>query len=282
MTGVTSVTFGEGVTYIFGYGYSEGAPFHGCGGIAEMTFKGLEVPYLSPQGQLAELAALETIYVPHESFAAYVAAYSGSVGSGVVFSYDSARQPVRNLRAEGIYGGSVYLAWQPHASASIIKYVIERDGAIVGETEGHGFHDRGLAAGQRHAYRVYGVTAEGAQTGAATCSAAAAAPKVGAIRAANAQGVITDRHNTIFIDTPNTGNHVPVNGWQIEGLLYYICPSSQARVLIGGAAVRSVTGSTVTYAVDWDIAGMEEGEYGLVFALTDVDGATAEGTGRPR
>ena len=69
-----------------------------------------------------------------------------------------------------------------------------------------------------------------------------------AIRTSNAENKIVDANNTIFIETLNTKNHVPANGLQPEGRLYYISPTVQIRTLIGNAAVRSVTASTVIYA----------------------------------
>ncbi|MCL1808755.1 MAG: leucine-rich repeat protein [Clostridiales bacterium] len=274
MPKLTSAVIGEKVTQI------GSQAFYGCTGIADITFKGTSVPTLAAASELTVMTNLKTVYVPREAYAAYVSAYSARVPAGVEFSYETLRMPVRNLQAEKVYSKSAYLSWSPHTNESIVKYKIERNGSFLGETAECCFYDTGLATGQTYAYQVCGLTAEGEESGKAPVSATAAAPSVNSIRTDNVLNKVGATNSFVYMETPNTKNHLPMGDAQTAGQLFYLQPGTQNRVLIGSAAVKAVAASTVTYAVHWDIEGVNAGTYDVVFVLTDVDGASAEKTGQ--
>jgi fibronectin type 3 domain-containing protein len=275
LTGITSIVFGEGLRQIgsSGGGYES---FNGCSGVTEIVFKGPVVPTLAGTTQLTTMSNLKTIYVPLEAYAAYVAAYSPFIPAGAEFSTDTLKMPVRNLVAEKIYSKSVALSWSRHVNDNVIKYAIKRDGAIVGETTDCFYHDDGLTTGQTYAYTVYGLTAGNAESGAAFVSAIPLAPAINSIKTDNVLNKIGLTNNAIYIETPNTKNHLPLGDLSTTGMLYYISPETTERVLIGPAAVRNVTATIVVYAVNWQVTGVADGIYDVVFVLTDIDGASAE------
>ena len=84
MSNITSVVLGEGVAAIgtSGYDTTGHCPFYGCTGIKEVTFKGTAVPARYPADIFYSMDALETVYVPAESYSAYVNALSAYVNNG--------------------------------------------------------------------------------------------------------------------------------------------------------------------------------------------------------
>ena len=84
MSNITSVVLGEGVAAIgtSDYNTTSYCPFNGCTGIKEVTFKGTAVPTRYPADIFCSMNALETVYVPAESYSAYVNALSAYVNNG--------------------------------------------------------------------------------------------------------------------------------------------------------------------------------------------------------
>ena len=267
---ITGVIFGEKFT-------SFGRQIFVNDGLLEtLTFKGLTVPSLSDGGIFTQIPNLKTVYVPAPVYSSYVSAYAQYVGPNVEFSSDTLTLPVSNLSAEKVYSKSVYITWTPHINPGVARYIIERDGDIIGETANCGFYDSGLTTGQSYSYRVYGVTSGGLESGKKSVNATPTAPVVTSIRTENALNKVVKTRNTLFIDIKNTKNHLPIDDKQTTGTLYYVSPDNGERILIGDALVRTVAFSTVTYAVGWDVEDIAEGTYDVVFVLTDVDGATDE------
>ena len=278
MTKLTSVVFGSSVTNI---GYSTGGNpvFYGCTGITQLTFKGLTVPTLTHANELTVMTNLRIIYVPPEVCNYYLAAFQSYINPNVEFSCNSMPLPVPNLQADKIYSKSVYLSWSKHVNPAVVKYIIRRDGITIGETANCFFTDKNLTTNQTYSYQIYGLTADNAETGRANVEATPRAPAINNIRTDNAFNKIGGNQNNVYIDTVNSKNYQPLGSECVKGLLYYINSDTGDRELIGEAIVNTVTTSTVTYAVKWDVAYMPNGDYTVVFRLTDVDGASTEKEG---
>ena len=267
-----SVVFGEKVAQL------DANAFNGCSTITEIIFSGLSVPNLGNNAVLTQMTALKTVYVPYEAYTAYVTAYTPRVGAGVEFSSDTLKTSVRNLQAQIVYSKSLYLTWSPHTNEAIVKYIIKRDDVFVAETTECAYYDTALITNQTYSYQVYGVTAGAEESGKATVTATPSAPTISVIKTDNTLNRIGETKNTVYIETPNTKNHLSLGSLNTVGLLYYLDPATQGRILVGGAEVRTVSASIVTYALDWDITGMADATYDVVFVLTDADGTVAEKT----
>jgi hypothetical protein len=278
MTKLASVVFGEKVSRV-GTENTSTQPFNNDTGITEVTFKGTTVPLRGSYNSLnifSPMTNLKTVYVPRESYTAYVTTYSSLLRAGVEISYDTIKMSVHNLQAEKVYSKSVYLSWSPHTNESIVKYVVKRDDIIVGETTDCNYYDNNLTAGQTYTYQVYGLTADDEESGKTSVTATPTEPKINSVKTDNVLNKIGETKNTIYIETPNTKNHLPLGEKKITGLLYYITPGTDERILIGGATVKTITATTVIYTLNWDIEDIEDGTYDVVFVLTDVDDTSAE------
>ncbi|MCL2350955.1 MAG: Ig-like domain-containing protein, partial [Firmicutes bacterium] len=272
MPKLTSVVFGTGLT-----SFNSSGPFYGDTGITDLTFTGLTVPSLSDGNTFINLSSLRTIYVPAPVYASYVAAYQSHVGPGVVFSGDTLSLSVPNLQAEKVYSRTVYLSWTRHVSPAVVKYIVRRDGVTVGETADCFFTDRNLTTGRTYTYQVYGLTADGFETSRASVGATPEAPVINGIATDNELNKVGGGKNTVYIETVNSKNYQPLGSESVTGLLYYVDGGS--RSLIGEAGVFAVSSATVTYSVKWDVSYVPDGDYTVVFSLTDADGVTAEKEG---
>jgi len=92
---ITSVIFGENLTTFVEDEWSN-ALFEGCTSIKEVTFKNPAVAEItSISNPFNGMTGLETVYVPADSYDAYVSAYSQYVDESVVFV--AAEQPVEAI-----------------------------------------------------------------------------------------------------------------------------------------------------------------------------------------
>lgn len=266
---ITRIVFGEALIYM-------GCTYTGCDRIEEMIFKGYTVPDIGGNGSWTHLHNLKAVYVPWEAYDIYVSAYRFRVGATVTFNYKDVEVPVSNLLAEQIYSKSVRIGWSPLLNPDIIKYVVTRDGIVVGEVTDCYFTDRDLITDRSYTYQVYGVNADNSETSKATVTITTAAPVINGIRTDNDSNKVGIDSNTIYIETVNSKNHLPLDDSAVTGNLYYVDEGTEH--LIGQADIEAISDETVTYTVDWDVTAVPDGVYSVVFRLTDVDGVTAEMT----
>jgi len=269
---LTSIVFGEALRQ-FDYSYDT---FYNCYNITEITFKGLTVPSTNGYNIFSSMDSLETIYVPADSYDAYVSAYSRYVNQSVVFSTDFLNAKIPNFKVDGIYSQSVRLSWGAHTSERVVGYTVYRDGVAIGTSADCSFIDRGLVTGQSYVYTVDGFTAEGDRTAASTLSLTPTAPNVLDIRTDVTLNHVNDDHNTIYITVENRGNLQPLGDDRTVGMLYL--RDEDERSLIGEGVLSSSLGSSAksVFTVTWDVAALVDGDYELLFVLTDVDGGSDE------
>ena len=279
MSGITSLVVGESVTSIYTsdrYGDSDSNALYGMTGVTEVTFTGLTVPTMTGYyGPLQYMSKLETVYVPAGAYDSYVSAYTKYVSDTVVFSSDSLNARVANLTAAHLYSKTVTLTWNPHTSDRVVGYRIERDGEVVGTTTECSFTERGLMTGTEYTYSVYGYTEDGVTTRAAEIKVTPSAPSVLDIKTGNSLNKVGVR-NTIYIYVSDNNNLDDFDGKTTAAKLYYL--KGDRRILIGEAKRDVSLGrkATAVFTTQWDITDIEDGEYELLFSITDIDGATAE------
>jgi len=124
------------------------------------------------------------------------------------------------------------------------------------------------------------LTDENAETGKTAIDITTIAPRITTIKTDNAQNKIGIAKSAVYIDVPNSKNHLPLGEEETIGVLYVINSETSERQIIGEATISSVTAATVTYVVDWDIGAYDEGTYDVAFKITDVDGTSVEKTGQ--
>lgn len=275
---ITSIVFGENLTSIGTGPYPFSLALNQMYGVKEITFKGPTVPLIEHGyaygSALRDLTGLETVYVPAEAYDAYVSAFSGKLSESVVFCTDIIGAEVANFKAERIYSQSVVLSWDAHTSNRVIGYTISRNGEVIATTSELCFTDRGLVTGTKYTYSVQGYTEEGQATPATEISVTPTGPSILYIQTDNRLNKVDDEHSTISIYVSDNKNLQPLGSEQTVGKLYYL--NGETPVLIGKAELSTTSGGSATavYTVHWDISALEDGEYALLFTLTDVDGAT--------
>ena len=276
MSGITSVVVGEKVESIYTNYYDSYNSFYNMTSVKEITFKGLTVPKLqsSYYGPFRYMTELETVYVPGDSYDAYVSAYSKYVNDSVVFSSDSLNMKVQNFAAKNIYSKTVVLAWNSHTSERVVGYRIERDGEVIGETTECSFVDRNLITGNTYAYSVYGYTEDDEITGAASITITPEKPRILDIKTGNAQNKVGEK-NTISVHVYDNGNLQEFEQRKTEVKLYYL--RGEERVFIGNAVFsKSLGNKNAVYTVEWDTSSVEDGKYQLVCNVQDIDETTCE------
>ena len=282
MSGISSLVFGENVSSIYTYFSSSSSlayyhALYGMTGVKEVTFTGLTVPKLTNSvSPFYYMTGLETIFVPAQAYDAYVSAYSSYAGSSVVFSSDFLQAKPTNFKAEKLYSQSAVLSWNPHTSERVVGYTVFRDGEVIGTTTECSFTDRELVTGRAYSYSVQGYTEEGDTTSATELTVTPAGPNILDIKTGNSLNKINDSSRTISIYVSNSKNLQPLGDERTTGKLYYVNQNDQ--ILIGEAELSATLGSASTgvYTIDWDISVFEDGEYELLFVLTDVDGESDE------
>ncbi|MDR1135965.1 MAG: leucine-rich repeat protein, partial [Clostridiales Family XIII bacterium] len=274
MEKLTSIRFGEGLQAIDNSYYND--IFDYCSGVTELSFASAGVPE-GAASILAGFSSLKTIYVPWESFDAYVTALSDSLAEGVEIVADTIGMALEDFRAEKVYSNTAVLSWTKHVNDAVTEYVIVRDGEEIARTSGTEYTDRSLKPGTHYNYSIYGVTESGRQTGRTSADVTTAAPSILDISTDAEQNRIAESNNAIHISVLNTKNLLPLGEERTSGVLYYYTNDEngdRTRYLIGEAVLGADT-LTETYAIytaRWDVTDIAEGEYEVEFVLTDVDG----------
>ena len=217
---------------------------------------------------------LETVYVPGESYDAYVSAYSKYVGDSVQFSSDYLNPRVPNFDISQLYSHSVVLKWSAHLNDKVIGYIVYRDSEEIGRTTELTYTDRNLETNQTYQYTVRGYTENGDLTGVGEISVTPKNPEVISIETGHSLNKVSDENSTLTIVMNNNDNHEPFEGKTNRAKLYYVI--DHERQYLGDAQFRYISGKYATYTFDWDITAFEDGEYVLVFVFEDVDGAVTE------
>ncbi len=270
MSGITSIIFGEGFIQ---HGDST---FDGCTNVSEITFMNPEPAKIngSLYNPFSSMSKLETVYVPGESYDAYVSAYSKYVGDSVQFSSDYLNPRVPNFDISQLYSHSVVLKWSAHLNDQVIGYIVYRDGEEIGRTTELTYTDRNLETNQTYQYTVRGYTENGDLTGAGEISVTPKNPEVISIETGHSLNKVSDENSTLTIVMDNYDNHEPFEGKTNSAKLYYVV--DHERLYLGDAQFRYISGKYATYTFNWDITAFEDGEYVLVFVFEDVDGAVTE------
>jgi fibronectin type 3 domain-containing protein/PKD repeat protein len=270
-----SVIFGSGLQR-----FNSDSQFYGCSKLTEMVFKPATPPTATANA-LSSLLSLKTIYVYPDSLASYQAALGSSLPDGASFTVDPLMIPVKDLRASHTFSSTVRLSWTAHFDSSVTGYRLERDGKLLATLEDTSFIDTGLITNTSYAYTVYGLTDEEAQTPGTTINVTPQAPVLTSLKTNNALNKVGVTDSRITITAANTNNHRPLDDEHAtSGTLYYLNDDNE-RIEIGKAIldVTSLSTSTARYYLDWNIAEVDDGTYGVVFVLTDADGINAELTG---
>lgn len=278
MSGITTLILGTGLEYIYTYYKDYTHALYGMTGLKEIAFNSLTVPSIDRYTPFPEMTSLETIFVPAAAYDAYVAAYGGFVGENVVFSSDFLKAKVPGFRVEALSSHRAVLAWNPHTSQRVTHYRILRDGVFLAETEDVTFTDRGLETGVTYTYQVFGCASDGDLSSAAELTLTPAAPRPMDISVNNAENKIGLNRNTIYLHAADTGNLVPIDGREPVAMLYR--QENDAWIPIGQASRDTSLGSSRSgvFTFDWDVSVMDDGEYTLLFRLTDADGVSGDYT----
>ena len=268
-TGITSIVFGEGLKAIEEYA------FRSDNSVKEITFKGNNVPngdFLSYMN-----SSLETIYVPAESYSAYVSAFE-RYANGAEFSTDTLKSNVKSLTANR-YSRSIKLSWSAHMNDSVENYVILRNGEQIATTTDLFYVDRNLEKGT-YTYFVYGLTSENEQTGVATITTSTAEPELTKIYTNHIGNSIGISDGKIYISAKNTNGYVDLDGNEIIGVLYYLVNGKKEIAGESKISVGSTTSSNIVYVVNWNVENIETREYDVEFVLRDIDGTEAKISGK--
>ena len=267
---VTSIVFGEGLKTIAA-GFN---PFKDSGA-KEIRFRGKTVPISIPENMFSSMNALETIYVPAESYDAYVDALDPYIDDAVI-SCNIFGATVHAFEATNRYSSTIALTWAPHISDDVIGYSLSRDGVEIARTTECGYVDTGLTSGE-HTYSIYGFAADGTTTPPATLTTTTAAPELVKIYSKHLNNAIGATDGQVFISAMNEQNAFDLDGNEIKGRLYYL-DAKGSRVFLGSSQLdmHSISLEKLIYSVNCDITNFAEGEYSVVFVLEDPDGAKAE------
>ena len=278
---VESLVIGKEVKTIGTDSYYSKNPFYKMSGVEEIAFKSAEVPSLGYADLFYSMNKLKTIYVPAESYDAYVSAFD-KYKNKAVFSTDMLQSNIKNLTACVRLSEAIKLSWSEHIDDNVKKYVIERNGTQIAETEELSYIDSNLAAGD-YTYTVYGVTASGEKTAATELKTATAVPQLEKIGSYHLNNMIAETDGRVLITAKNNRNGYDLDGNEINGKLYLISDDGE-RTFIGESKLLTgpSSGGKLEYCVDWDVKDVAEGEYRVVFSIEDPYGASAELEGKIR
>lgn len=269
---ITAIKFGFQMTTIGGTSSIIYNPFYSCSGVKNIVFTSATVPRLVGN-MFNSMSKLETIYVPTESYDAYVSAYSGLVGENVKFSYDAPPvSEVTSLKPEKVYSKTAVLTWDPHASAAVTGYTILRDGTELAKVTDCTYTDRTLTLGQSYVYTVMAHTEDGAVSRESQITVTTVAPEILDIQTDSSYNKINDTNNLIRITVTDSGNLLPLGDTPVSAKLYQV--NGEQETFIADAVLSEETAGLFTAA--WDITDLAEGSYQVLFRLTDVDGTSDE------
>ena len=269
ISGIKTLILGTNLSVI-----SAKNPFDGCNGVTEVMFKSVATP-AGVTAIFAHMSNLKTIYIPAESIDAYKAALLPVVGPNITFSYNMIIMGLTNVRASKVYSKTVELTWDEHLNKSVTQYVVERDGVIVSKSAKTSYVDTNLETAKKYTYHIYGITDDGVTTIKAMIEVAPKAPSILSIRTDNATKIGVS-NSKIYITALNSNNHQPLGNSKPTGTLYYM--EGEKRILMGEATLdfSTILAPNVIYIYDWDISEIPNGEYTIIFRLTDIDGVYAE------
>ena len=269
MTGLDSIVIGASVETM-GTGSSDSTmPFANCSGATEVAFTG-ETPPTFGANPFYSMSKLETVYVPAESYDAYVAVLSKYLDASKI-STDFLTARITNLTAESAFSRSIVLTWNPHTSDKVVGYTITCNGEIVGTSAECLYAVRGLEENTSYTFTVQGYTEDGRTTGVGELKASTVMPDVIDLRTVSNTNKINEASNTIYIYVTDRGNLGDAGS--VVQLSY---AGHDGAVVIGQAQIDDdlSTSAVAVYTLNWDLDGIEDGEYQLTAALTDPDGAT--------
>ena len=269
---ITSVVFGESVKFV------ASDTFYDCSGVKEITFKGTTPP--SDGSFMSYMnSSLETVYVPAESYSEYVAKFN-SYKNNAVFSTDTLKANIKDFKATARHSSTISLSWSAHQNEKVIGYVVLRNDEIVARTSDCSFVDTGLKGGTYN-YTVYGYTADDETTASTSITASTSKPELVKIYTTHLNNTIGLTDNEVRISAKNNLNYKDLDGNEIKGKLYLVKDNGE-REFIGSSKLLSGSAATNTlvYTVNWDITDVDEGEYNVVFAIEDIDGASDEVSGK--
>ena len=272
---LTSFTFGTGFATFYdsdGYG---AYPLESCSALKEVTFTGMTPPDGPYYSGFRNISSLETVYVPSESYEAYVEAFRNCVPSGTVFATnDYYNISVSGLHAEQTFGRSVVLTWNPHASAAITQYQI-RYGETVLTTEETQIRIGGLEPDTAYTFTVTGLDTQGKTTKAATTTASTVTPVITALAEAQNREMLLPGVYTFFVTVQNDGNlAAPFDGGNaLGGMLRWEDAQGNILKTVNLSADVETMGR---FAAELDLSDTGSGIYTLRAAVTDPDGVSAE------
>ncbi|MEI3148306.1 MAG: leucine-rich repeat protein [Merdibacter sp.] len=222
MGSITSVVFGEGFSNHGSNAFNE------CSNVTEVTFNSAVPATIGGTtstknyNPFRDMDKLETIYVPGESYDAYVSAYSKYVGDSVQFSSDYLNPRVPNFDISQLYSHSVVLKWSAHLNDKVIGYIVYRDGEEIGRTTELTYTDRNLETNQTYQYTVRGYTENGDLTGAGEISVTPKNPEIISIETGHSLNKVSDENSSLTIVMNNNDNHEPFEGKTNSAKLYYV------------------------------------------------------------
>ncbi|MGN0476088.1 MAG: leucine-rich repeat protein, partial [Ruminococcus sp.] len=144
---VTSVVLGSNVSNIGSNNYYGYSPFLGMTAVRQFMFRGSVVPKCAYPDIFYSMNSLETIYIPANTESDYVKAFD-AYKNNAVFSSDTMRYEVKNLKISNIYSSTVKLEWSAHQSEKVVSYVVERNNEIVATVKNCQYIDYDLETGE--------------------------------------------------------------------------------------------------------------------------------------
>ncbi|MGN1131288.1 MAG: leucine-rich repeat protein, partial [Ruminococcus sp.] len=274
---VTSVVLGSNVSTIGSNNYYGYSPFLGMTAVKQFMFRGSVVPKCAYPDIFYSMNSLETIYIPANTESDYVKAFD-TYKNNAVFSSDTMRYEVKNLKISNIYSSTVKLEWSAHQSEKVESYVVERNNEIVATVKNCQYIDYDLETGETYTYSVYGVTAGNEKTGVAKVQVTPQPIQFTDITTSHSQNTISELDGVITVNAVNNSNGYTLEGEPVSGKLYYI--DNDKRVFIGKSTLT--VGEKLQFNVNWDVKDVPAGEYDVVFVYTDPDGYESETTGKVR
>ncbi len=281
-TGLTGVVFGNVEGYLCSVHYGSYDPFIGCTEIISLTFTSGDPPVLNDDSSVQQefieqffsthhFKNLETIYVPAGRLEAYEAAWGSKIPETVSFSNDIKQSAVTCLIAEKVRSHSVSLSWRALEYNGIYGYRVYRDNVLVHETQYTSFEDSGLSLDGQYIYNVVGYTLDGEQTSDSTLTIQTIAPSVLNVYSEIPENKIVESKNLVSALVEDKGNLDGATGkffyTDLTGL------DHQIGQTLSLASNHNANGAI--YQTQWDLRGLEAGEYNVKFILTDKDNETA-------
>lgn len=262
-----------------------GEPFRGCAGVEKLLFLGADVPIInyysnamsSDSSQIAKffsvsyLKTLKNVYVMPDALEAYTAAWGEYLPESVSLSSDTILLPVAALHAEEVNSRSAELSWTSSGSGEVTGYYIYRDDTLEADVTEPAFHDTGLQPDTTYTYRVTGHTETGQETAPASLTITTATPAVNRIYTENGVYKVGMTNSTLYAEVTDSGNLKSA-----VGRFYYVDESGSAIPISDALTTWETSEGGVVYQCSWDITQLADGDYTVVFKLTDRDGS--EGT----